>query len=167
MTLLLFTFEIQEIQVEVLWGVFVEVFSVALSTSIWNRTCPFEQTRRKWQGNKVSMANVIWLAPIKVQPNFNRQLYVNISWLGNNCDWANEKDFTVVASACKRLKASLGFWLWLSALVIPFLTYVIILSWVCTAHFASRAMFWFLTVRPKCCGTSRRSMDHDSGEKTI
>ena len=54
-----------------------------------------------------------------------------------------------------------------SFVLIPFLTYVIILSWVCTAHFASRAMFWFLTVRPKCCGTSRRSMDHDSGEKTI
>ena len=51
--------------------------------------------------------------------------------------------------------------------LILFLTYVIILFWVCTAHFASRAMFWFLTVRPKCCGTSRRSMDHDSGEKRI
>ena len=28
-----------------------------------------------------------------------------------------------------------------SFVLIPFLTYVIILSWVCTAHFASRAMF--------------------------
>ena len=34
-----------------------------------------------------------------------------------------------------------------SFVLIPFLTYVIILSWVCTAHFASRAMFWFLTDR--------------------
>ena len=30
-----------------------------------------------------------------------------------------------------------------SFVLIPFLTYVIILSWVCTAHFASRAIFDF------------------------
>jgi len=46
MTLLLFTFEIQEIQVEVLWGAFDEVFSVALNLHL-KQNLPFWANQAK------------------------------------------------------------------------------------------------------------------------